>query len=233
MKKLPILILLLVLLGSAHGLVGYGESNIFTIIVTTLPVELSSFTAVASAQDLVAVCWTSQSETGLICYRVYRAQTPELAGAQQLEHGCIPATNTSQPHSYKYEDRDVGPGETYHYWLESADYVGSNFHGPVSVTLDGGSTPTLPETTMMRDPWPNPFRTAASIEIEVKGGETATFAIYNLAGQLVRSESFSPGFHQLAWDGRDGGGRPCVSGIYLLRLSSPSSVCNTKLVLLK
>lgn len=42
MKKLLILTLLLASLGSAHGLVGFGESNIFTIIVPTLPVELSS-----------------------------------------------------------------------------------------------------------------------------------------------------------------------------------------------
>lgn len=233
MKKLPILILLLALLGSLHGLVGFGESNIFTIIVPTLPVELSSFTTAITAQNYVSVSWTSQTETGLVGYRVYRAPTAELAGAQLLTPVCIPATNTSQPHSYSHTDQEVTLGSTYFYWLESADYCGSNFHGPASVTVEPASTPPLPEITLMRDPWPNPFRTSANLEIEVKADETAVLGIYNLAGQLVRSESFSPGFHKLVWDGRDSRGRSCSSGIYLLRLVSPSRVSSNKLVLLK
>lgn len=233
MKKLLILTLLLASLGSAHGLVGFGESNIFTIIVPTLPVELSSFTAAVTVQNFVSVNWTSQTETGLVGYRIYRAQAAELAGAQLLTPVCIPATNSSQPHSYSHVDQEVELGRTYHYWLESADYCGSNFYGPASVTVEPASAPPLPEVTLMRDPWPNPFRACANLEIEVKADETAVLGIYNLAGQLVSTESFSPGYHKLAWDGRDSRGRPCSSGIYLLRLVSPSRVCSNKLVLLK
>lgn len=233
MKKHLILLLLLFLLGSAHGLIGFGESNIFTIIVPTLPVELSSFAATVTALNYVSVNWTSQTETGLVGYRVYRAQTAELVGAQLLTHVCIPATNTSQSHSYSHIDQEVELGGTYFYWLESADYCGSNFHGPVSVTVEPFSTPTFPETTLMRPAWPNPLKTCANIEIEVKADETALLGIYNLAGQLVRSQSFCPGYHKMVWDSRDAGGRPCSSGIYLLRLTSPSRVYNSKLVLLK
>ncbi len=225
--------LLLALLGSAYGIIGFGESNIFTIIVPTLPVELSSFNAVTTAQNYVSVNWTSQTETGLVGYRIYRAQAAELAGAQLLTPVCIPATNTSQPHSYCHVDQEVELGGTYYYWLESADYCGSNFYGPARVTVDQESTPPLPEITQMRPPYPNPFKNKANIEIEVKADETAVMGIYNLAGQLVRTESFNPGYHKLAWDGRDGSGRPCVSGIYLLRLTSPSRICSSKLVLLK
>lgn len=233
MKKYPALLLLLGLLGSCFGLVGFGESNVFSIIESTTPVELSSFAAVMAAQDMVSVNWTSQSETGLFGYRVYRAQSPELAGAMLMTPTCIPATNTSQPHHYSYADREVELNNTYYYWLESMDGAGSNYYGPVSVTLEDSSTPPLPVTTLLRTAYPNPFQTALNLDIQVKEGEAALLSIYNLAGQLVKTETLSPGSHKLVWNGRDTRGRACASGIYLVRLSSPSYNCTTKMVLVK
>ena len=44
---------------------------------------------------------------------------------------------------------------------------------------------------------------------------------------------FEPGFHTLVWDGRDGGGRPAASGLYLVRLRVDAFQQTRKLVLLR
>lgn len=233
MKTKLSLLLFLMVVGNIYGLIGYGESAIFTITNPTLPVELSSFAAIVTSQSIVSVQWTSQSETDLIGYRVYRSQSPVLAGALLLTPICIASTNTSQPCSYAYQDEEVEENCTYHYWLESLDYAGSNFYGPASVTVTGSESPPLPDVTLMRSIYPNPFQSVANIEIDVKGEETAQLGIYNLAGQLVKSLKLVAGSHKLIWDGRDSRGRTCASGIYLARLSSPSYVSTAKLVFIK
>ncbi len=233
MRKFPILLLLLCLMGSAHCLIGYGESNVFSIFTQTVPVELSSFTALVSSAGFVSINWTSQSEAGLIGYRVFRATSVDLAAALLITPVCIPATNTSQPHSYVCEDHEVESGCCYNYWLESVDCLGSNYYGPVSVAVGEDPTPPLPEVTRMRSTYPNPFVTSTNLEIDVKAEETAILGIYSLAGRLVRSESLTPGSHKLVWNGLDAQGRPCASGIYLIRLSSPSCVASARLALIK
>ncbi len=102
---------------------------------------------------------------------------------------------------------------------------------PVEETL----LPPILQTAFTGPASPNPFRGGArtQISLDVKSGETAICAIYNLAGQLIRSQSFAPGSHQLIWDGRDRYGEPCGTGIYLARLRSPSCSSTVKLVLIK
>ena len=233
MKPSVILLLLIIFASGSHALVGFGESNIFSINDLSTPVELSSFTAAVTAQSFVSLQWTSQTETGLFGYRVYRNEDADLAGALLLTPVCIAATNTSQPHSYAYEDREVDPGATYNYWLESLDSQGSVFYGPATVTLDGSSTPPLPAATLLKLLYPNPFRQSAHLEIDVRDGEEASLGIFNLSGQLVRAADLVPGCHNFVWDGKDNAGRPCASGIYLIRLASPTCLSTAKLVLLK
>ena len=102
---------------------------------------------------------------------------------------------------------------------------------PVEETL----LPPINQTAFTGMARPNPFRggSRTQISLNVKAGETATCAIYNLAGQLIRSQSFNPGSHQLVWDGRDRHGESCGTGIYLARLRSASCISTAKLVLIK
>lgn len=92
MKQLYLFCMLLILTGSMHGLVGFGESNIFAITEETLPVELSSFTAVQNIQNYVSLNWTSQSESGLLGYRILRSQDQQFASATLITPPAPPAT---------------------------------------------------------------------------------------------------------------------------------------------
>ncbi|MDY0150954.1 MAG: FlgD immunoglobulin-like domain containing protein [Candidatus Cloacimonas sp.] len=203
----------------------------------TLPVELSSFTATLTASSYVTLAWTTQSETNLLGYRVYRSDNQNLAEALMITPVMIPATNTSTVCSYNHEDHEVEANTHYWYWLESIEYSGGEMHGPVSVTVTGGEpgAPILPEITGISDIYPNPFRVGgiANLDVSVKAGEVVSLKVFNYRGQVVKSMNLPEGFHHVNWDGTDSSGNFCSSGTYFYRLSSPSTSQIRKLVLIK
>jgi len=200
-----------------------------------LPVELSSFTAVLTNDLYVQLNWVSQSETNLNGYRVYRNEESSLNDAILITPTMIPATNTSQEHSYTIEDREVENHSTYYYWLESVDYNNSQFYGPVIVVVEGNVPPVMPEITTLKSAYPNPFRANGStnIEVAIKAGETGTITIYNIMGQVVRTYKVSEGIHTIQWNGRDSQGNNCGSGIYFYKLTTPSLNQTKKMVIVK
>jgi len=201
----------------------------------TLPVELSYFAASLTAQNYVKLSWVSQSETGLLGYRVYRGETDNQANACNITPVLVPATNTSTTQNYNITDEEVVIGSTYYYWLESVDMGSSNFFGPTSVLVQGEVPPVLPELTTMRDAYPNPFVATGgtTIEVSMKAGETGTVTIYNLSGQTVQSFRVHEGQNPLVWNGRDSRGNICGSGIYFYKLSSPSLNQTRKMAIIK
>lgn len=201
----------------------------------TLPVELSVFNAVLTAQKFVKLTWVSESETNMLGYRVYRSETNDANSATQITAMMIEATNTSTTQVYSIEDREVLPFSTYYYWLEAVDYNHSNFFGPQFVEVPGEVVPELPVQTAMKNAYPNPFKTNANTNIEValKAGETGTVTIYNVLGQVVKTYKVNEGSHTLNWNGRDSKGNACGSGIYFYKLSTPSMNQTKKMVIVK
>jgi hypothetical protein len=117
-------------------------------------------------------------------------------------------------------------------------FVGEGVSNVFEITetgVEGSVLPSIQQTEFTGSVYPNPFRsgTEVSISLQVKAGETAVCGIYNLAGQKVFSQRYASGNHRLVWDGRDRGGNPCASGIYLLRLSAPDRDSIAKLVLIR
>lgn len=200
-----------------------------------VPVELSSFTATLTGQFYVQLSWTSQTETQMMGYRVYRNTSAEQSTSELIDNPMIPATNTSTTQNYTVVDADVLIGQTYYYWLEAVDYNSSSFHGPVSVTVTGNVPPVFPEVTTMRNAYPNPFKANGStnIEVSLKAGDTGTLTIYNVQGQLVKTVSLTEGNHMVNWNGRDSRGNACGSGIYFYKLSTQSMNQTKKMVIVK
>lgn len=201
----------------------------------TLPVELSSFNAVLTAQNFVKLSWTSESETNMLGYRVYRSETDNQAEAQLITPIMIEATNTSTTQHYGIEDKEVSVGYTYYYWLEAVDYSHSSFYGYRSVEVVGEIVPELPVSSIMGNAYPNPFKatTNTKIDVRVKAGENANVTIYNVLGQVVKSYKVSEGAHTINWDGRDSRGKLCGSGIYFYKMSTPSLNQTKKMVIVK
>ena len=202
----------------------------------TLPVELSSYYATLTAGNTVSIQWVTQSETDLRGFRVYRNLSSNSESSQLITPAMIPATNTSNASSYAHEDREVEPGSTYYYWLESIENWGeSSFYGPVSITVV--EEVTSPELLISRLDaiYPNPFDQGHHINLNasVKNGENGTIRIYNLRGEIVKTYTLNSGIHALTWDGKDTNGLLCGSGVYFFRLSTPSISQVKKILMLK
>lgn len=222
--------------------VDFGVKFPATIVINdnaTLPVELSSFTATLTATDfatyLVKLTWVSQSETGLLGYRVYRNSSSDQATATMITPTMVRPTNTSTTHTYSITDNEVSIGNTYWYWLESVDYGTSQFHGPVSVIVEGEVPPVIPTTTTMGNAYPNPFKVdgRTTIVVDVKANDAGSVTIYNILGQAVKTYPVIPGTNNITWNGRDSRGNVCGSGIYFYKLSTPSTNQTKKMVIVK
>jgi hypothetical protein len=202
-----------------------------------LPVVLSSFNAVATAQMFVNLQWTTESETNNLGFNVFRSNDGSVANAEQVNFGIINGTNTSTTHNYNFVDNSVDPETTYYYWLQMVDFDGGiHFSNSVVVTTGGNTPPpTTPDATVLRSAYPNPFyaNTSTNIEMDVKTGETATLSIYNVLGQTVKTYVRQAGSHKITWNGRDDNGSVCGSGIYFYKLSSPSVNTTKKMVIVK
>jgi hypothetical protein len=100
----------------------------------------------------------------------------------------------------------------------------------------------IPRAIELRN-YPNPFsasgtfgnpRTTITFNLAAPG--KGTLAIYNAAGQLVRTLASGPlagGSHSFIWDAADDRGARVTSGIYLGRLEADGLVSQVKLVLTK
>jgi hypothetical protein len=50
---------------------------------------------------------------------------------------------------------------------------------------------------------------------------------------LIRGETRSAGPHEVAWDGRDDGGREAAAGVYFVRVGAGGSSATGRMILLK
>lgn len=205
---------------------------------STLPVTLSSFTALASGLTNVKLNWVTETETGVLGYRVYRNSLPSLESAL-LVSPLIQAQNSSSQTIYSYEDNETDGFGTYHYWLQSIDFNDHTwFFGPTSITLipETEPVPTPEPVTTMHSVYPNPFNPNLLIPFSLAQKQDVSIRIFNLKGQLVKSISLGSkdtGFHQINWDGITDSGKPCPSGIYEIVLKAGSKSFHSKAVLLK
>lgn len=85
--------------------------------------------------------------------------------------------------------------------------------------------------------YPNPFNPDTKIQYQIKIAETATLAIYNIQGKLVRNlivdQHHTPGAYEITWNGRNQLGTKVSSGIYIYRLLTASKIVSNKMMLMK
>ncbi|MEF3693745.1 MAG: T9SS type A sorting domain-containing protein, partial [Candidatus Cloacimonadota bacterium] len=205
----------------------------------TLPVELSSFTALALGSDLVTLSWVTQSESNLLGFKVLKNGCNLLSTASVISD-LIPATNSSQTTVYYFRDEDLVPQTCYYYWLETLDLNGTNrFLGPQSVTVgdpDNPGTPYIPLETRLLPSYPNPFNPSTTIHYQLRSPERVDFIIYSAKGQVVATHSqihANPGDYTWIFRGVDQEGNPLASGLYFCVMTAGNNNYTNKMVLLK
>ena len=80
----------------------------------------------------------------------------------------------------------------------------------------------LPLTTGIDGAYPNPFNSNTIVYFSIADESEVKFAIFDVTGRLVKNydnKSYTPGRHQLKWDGKNSGGATVASGIYFLKMT--------------
>jgi hypothetical protein len=71
--------------------------------------------------------------------------------------------------------------------------------------------------------YPNPSQGAVTLQFSLEKSQSATLAIYNIKGQLVKyfpAAKYAKGLSSLSWDGLSVNEKPLTPGVYLLKLTS-------------
>lgn len=193
-----------------------------------------SFTAL-SGENHVQIKWATLYENDLLGWCLYRSEQNNYLDAQNITPDMIPATNSSQMQTYSFTDTEIEPGSIYYYWLECVEAASSNFYGPVSVTVEGEVPGVYPSLSQLKNAWPNPFKsqTGTTIGVDIKEGETGSLTIYNVQGQLLKTQQLASGSHQVSWNGLDSNGKACGSGVYFYKLITPSLTQSKKMVIIR
>ncbi len=211
-----------------------GTSGIRSFIVQNVPVELTSFDAAITSEMFVNLTWVTQSETNVMGFNIYRSDDNVADHAIRINNLMIPAAGTSSTaQTYRWVDSEVETGHTYYYWLQSVDLNGySVMHNPISATVNTPGTPPVNELSVLNSIYPNPFSIHANsnvnINVTIKTGEVGTVTVYNLLGQVVKSFKVTSNQTNVTWNAKN-----AASGIYFVKLSTPTTNMTKKLVIVK
>jgi hypothetical protein len=104
-----------------------------------------------------------------------------------------------------------------------------------AVSAVSGRATEVPAMLRLVGNYPNPFNPGTEIRFET-GREHVRLTVYNILGREIRNlfdGRCEPGSHTVRWDGRDAGGLPSVSGIYLVRLEANGFSATRRIVLIR
>ncbi len=205
----------------------------------TLPVTLSSFTAIYTVSNTVSIMWTTQSESNMIGYHILRAETDELRDALRVSDNIVRSLNQSTETNYSYTDETTFEDTEYFYWLQSAEYDGTmEFFGPIAVKTGkiGNEAPVIPLVTQLNGAYPNPFNPSTTISFDIAEKVKVTIDIFNIKGQKVKSlvnQEIAPGRHSIIWSGLDDNHRRVATGVYFYKMQAGKYSQIDKMLMMK
>jgi photosystem II stability/assembly factor-like uncharacterized protein len=199
---------------------------------TYIPVELSSFSANATAQN-VLLNWSTATETNNRGFEIERQVSTKKnkVGGRWETIGFVDGYGTTTlTHSYSYTDENVLPGK-YYYRLKQIDFDGSfEYSKEIEVEV------TPPTKFSLEQNYPNPFNPTTTIKYTIPNVGTSfmkfiKLKVYNTLGEEVATlvnEEKPAGSYTVKFNGSN-----LPSGVYIYRLTVGSYSAAKKLILLK
>ena len=187
-----------------------------------LPVQLTNFT-VEKAATITNIAWSSASEINISRFEIQAAKTNEAfinnnfsVIASVNSHGA-----STQSQLYNYADNDPAKHGVYYYRIKSVDQFGNYAYSKV--------IPVLYSNDLNWHIYPNPSDGLYKMEYQVTNGERFKLAIYNVTGQLIKTQELvGNGFIQQAEINIKN--KTIASGIYIIRVSANKKAYYFKLV---
>ncbi len=187
------------------------------------PVELTSFTAISSGDD-VELSWATATETNNQGFEILRSNQKDNNGWQKIGYLAGFGT-TTEPKAYSFIDSKLESGN-YIYRLKQIDFDGTfTFSDEVNVEVE------IPLVYALEQNYPNPFNPSTTIKYSIQEDGFVKLAVYNLLGEeitmLVNNE-LKAGRYEIVFDASR-----FSSGVYIYRLESKNFLSIKKMVLVK
>ena len=176
--------------------------------ISIIPVELTSFTASVTGND-VKLLWETATETNNSGFSIERKSD----NSQFIEVGFVPGFGTtSEPKSYSFNDQNLRTGE-YTYRLKQIDFDGTvNFSDEVSVDV------IAPAEFSLDQNYPNPFNPSTKITFSLAADSKVSLKVFDVIGQEVASlinQDLSAGVHNYTFNATG-----INSGVYFYRIEA-------------
>jgi hypothetical protein len=155
---------------------------------------------------------------------------------------------------FRYDDCGLGPGCTPDQLYIVQDGIGQlqcyvdpekkTVGAPVSSLGSFSLRSGAPGTSMIADSKflrvepasPNPFSETTAIRYEIRAPQPVAVTVYDIGGRQVaslRGGLAYPGVQSVTWDGRSSQGVKVSSGVYLIRVETPSGSLTAKMTLVR
>ena len=194
---------------------------------TLLPVEMTSFTAVAQKTSAL-LAWSTATEVNNYGFEVERSTMSNTAPTMNWQKiGFVQGAGTSNaPHEYSFTDKNI-PSGCYTYRLKQIDRDGSfKYSQSVEVEVE-----TAPHIFSLSQNYPDPFNPTTNIIYSLRSDGKVRLAVYDILGNevgvLVNGVQ-TAGSHQVMFSGSN-----LASGIYFYKLESSGQTIIKKMILMK
>lgn len=197
-----------------------------------LPIQLSSFTAMALSSGGVELQWTTLSELQNYGFEIQK-RTVQDTGFQTLPGSFVPGHGTTNtPQQYSYIDETPGATSLF-YRLRQISLDGAvSYTDPVQVSLTTSVTgPTTPVEFSLAQNYPNPFNPSTVIRYGLPQASDVRLEVFNALGQrvaLLIDQKQAAGLHEAMFDGK-----ALSSGAYVYTIQAGQFRATKKLLLVK
>ncbi len=211
---------------TANGVTSFSKWTV-SDVSNPLPVELSSFTGLASEKG-VELKWTTASELNNLGWDIERASSRQVGTTPRqdwIKIGSVKGSgNSTALKQYSFLDKEALNGN-FQYRLKQNDIDGTYKY---SAIVEVKNNVVL---SYKLGNYPNPFNPVTTIEFEIPNSGLVNITVYNMLGEKVVAlvnEKMEMGSHSISFDASR-----LASGTYIYRMISGSSVISKKMLLLK
>lgn len=201
------------------------QGSVYALGPTSLPVELTSFTARRDGKD-ASLEWRTVSETNNSGFELQRrsASSESWQEVAFVESKAVGGTNTETLH-YSYRVEDLANGQ-HTFRLIQVDTDGTQTPGGIERTVEIG----LEARYELSKVSPNPVDERGRVDVTVREAQEVTVALFDVLGRQVRVLHDGPlagnKTKRLAIDSST-----LPSGVYFLRMQGEDFSTNQKVVL--
>lgn len=194
--------------------------------ISGLPVELASFNASVSGNDVI-LSWTTATEKNNSGFEVQRKNNAErTTGTEWKDLGFVTGNGTvTEFKSYSFTDENISGG-TYSYRLRQVDYDGSFEYSPsVEVVVHKS------EEYQLSQNYPNPFNPSTVIEYNIPAKGNVKLKIYDVLGNEIKTfveQDVPAGTRQIIFNAAG-----LSSGVYYYQIVAGSFAETKQMLLVK